>query len=69
VGSNPTPGAFNIVLDEPPWWGYFGFLKIFGVVEVADVAEICFWDKLASLKRICGFPMQTRTCLFWKKEG
>jgi hypothetical protein len=29
VGSNPTPGAVNIVLNEPHSVGYFGFLKIF----------------------------------------
>jgi hypothetical protein len=28
-GSNPPPGAINIVLDELPGVGYCGFLKIF----------------------------------------
>ena len=41
-GSNPFPGATNIVLDESPASVLFGFFEDFCCVVVADVLEASF---------------------------
>lgn len=38
-GSNPFPGAINILWDKPPAWRLFGFSKDFSFVVVTAVLK------------------------------